>query len=410
MDKSLTKAFFEGNRAKLLKASGSNLLIVTANGLLQKSSDEAFPFVQDPSFWYLTGINEPDLILVKTNDEEFIVIPKYYVRRQSVIKELDTDNIVKVSGIKHIYDHKLGWQKIEQLLRINQEYATITPNPVLLKFHGIYTNPARRHLTSTIKRLKPEIKVHDLKKQLAILRMQKQPVEIKLIKRAVDITTETLKEVLNESNLMKYKDTSQIEQDILAGFKSRGAAGHAFEPVVASGANTALIHSDSLAQPLKPGELIVCDVGSMYSFYKADITRTVIYGQPTARQQQVYEAVRFVQSEAYKMIKPNMVYIDYERRVTELIGEQLIKLGLIKNPSKKTISKYYMTYCSHSLGLDTHDSADYSQKLPSNMVMVVEPGIYIKEEGIGVRIEDVVQITNDGYKILSSSLPIGLKI
>ncbi len=409
MAKTLNKEFFKGNRDKLYSSLTSSVLVITANGLLRKSSDENYPFSQDPSFWYLTGINEPDLILVKTKAEEFIIVPKFFIKRQAVIEPLDKESLTAISGISQILDEKTGWQKLDNILKTCQNYASLSPNPVLLKYHGIYSNPARRKLVTKIKRYHPKLKIEDVRKLVSRQRMIKQPLEIALIKQAVNITTDTLKEVLDKNNIKKYNNTAQIEADILNGFKSRGGSGHAFEPVLASGQNSAFIHYSKF-QSLKPGDLIVCDVGSTYSFYKADITRTIIYGQQSARQEAVYEAVRYVQAEAYKLIKADMDHKEYEDSVTKLIGDQLIKLGLIKKPDKKSIRQYYMTYCSHSLGLDAHDSADYSVKLPENMVMTVEPGIYIKAEGIGVRLEDVVQITKSGPKILSSNLPTRLNL
>ncbi|MEI9914046.1 MAG: Xaa-Pro peptidase family protein [Candidatus Saccharibacteria bacterium] len=410
MDKSLTSQFFKANRDKLFSSLGSKVLIVTANAVLQKSSDEAYDFNQDPSFWYLTGTLEADLILVKTEYEEFIVVPNIYVSRQSVIEPLDETKLKSISGVGQVLYEREGWAKIKTILAKSSSYATLSPNSVLLKHHGMYTNPARRQLVSRIRRMYPKLAIEDVRANVARLRMAKQPVEIKLIQKAIDITTATLNEVLAYNNLSKYKNTSEIEEDILDGFISRGADGHAFGPIVSSGPHTAYIHYQKLNEPLKSGDLIVCDVGSIYSLYKADITRTVIYGKPSARQQAVYDAVKRVQAEAYKMIKPGMDFKTYEDRVTELNGEELRKLGLIKKLDRKSIRKYYMTYCTHSLGLDTHDGADYSTPLPENMIMTVEPGIYIKEEGIGVRIEDDIQITKDGCKILSSSLPLGLKL
>lgn len=410
MDQSLDSQFFKGNRDKLLNGLKSQVLICTANGLLQSASDEAQPFTQDPNFWYLTGLSEPDLILVKSKEEEFIIVPKFYIRRQSVTEPLNKEGLKKTSGIDQILDESEGWLKIKNTLANQKQYATFVPLPILMKRHGLYSNPSRRQLVLKIKRISPKASIEDARKQIARQRMVKQPVEIKLIQKAIDITDDTLKEVLARDNLAKYTDTGQIERDILSGFISKGAAGHAFDPVVASGGNAALIHFPKLFQPLKEGELVVCDVGSNYSFYKADITRTVAYGQPTPRQMAVYQAVKDVQSEAFKLIKAGMDYLDYENKVTNLVGEQLIKLGLIKKLNKKAIRKYYMTYCSHSLGLSAHDSADFSIKLPKDVIMTVEPGIYIQEENIGVRIEDVVQITESGCKILSSSLPTRLNI
>jgi Xaa-Pro aminopeptidase len=217
-----------------------------------------------------------------------------------------------------------------------------------------------------------------------------------------------LSEVLY-AQLDKYKNAEELERDIIGGFLKGGGAGYSFDPVVAAGKNAAIIHYDQVSQPLTHGDLIVVDVGCQYSLYGSDIARTVSYGQASARQRAVSEAVSYVQKEAFKLIKPGMIHKDYEKQVEIMVGEQLKQLGVIKSISRKAVRKHYPHYCSHSLGLDTHDSADYSQPLPENMVMTVEPGIYLPQEGIGVRIEDVVRITKDGVEIMSRSLPSGLK-
>jgi Xaa-Pro aminopeptidase len=410
MDSSLTSEFFKGNRDKLFKALKVDAVVISANGLLQKNADEPMPFRQDSNFWYLSGINEADLILVITKTEEYIILPTFALHRQKVTKPIDEKQIAKISGITQIVDEKTGWKKLIAAVPKKPKIAINTPNPVLLKFHGIYSNPARRRLQSSLKGRFPSVTLVDARRQLAAQRMLKQPVEIKLIQKALDITTDTLKDVLSGDLTKKYKIAGEIEQAIHLGFLSRGGEGHAFDPVVAAGENATHIHFPDLSQPLKINELIVCDVGSTYSFYCADITRTVSYGEPTARQLEVYEAVKFVQSEVFKIIRPGIIHKDYEKQVENMVGEQLKKLGLITSINRKSVRKYYNHYCSHSLGIDTHDSADYSLPLPENMVMAVEPGIYIPEEGIGVRIEDIVRITKDGCEIMSSDLPTRLKL
>ncbi|HEY1645493.1 MAG TPA: Xaa-Pro peptidase family protein [Candidatus Saccharimonadales bacterium] len=410
MDKSLTKAFFKANRDRLFKNLSADILIITANGLLQKTADQAFPFRQDSNFWYLTGLSEPDLILVKTSREEFIIIPDFYVKRQSILSSTDNKRLSDISGVEQILNEKEGWQKVKDLTGNNSKIATLLPNPVLLKHYGIYSSPVRRQLTSRLKRLYPRNQMIDARTALAAMRMVKQPVEIGIIQRAIDMTSETLVEVLNSKRLAGYRDTGQIEKDILAGFITRGADGHGFDPIVAAGANAAMIHYSKLSEPLNPNELIVCDVGAVYSFYSADITRTVSYGQPSSRQQAVYEAVKHVQAEAFKLIKPGIKLKEYEKQVEGLVGQQLKALGLITKLDSRSIRQYYPHACSHSLGIDTHDSADYSLALPENMVMTVEPGIYIPEEGIGVRIEDVIRLTKNSYELMSSKLPVSLNL
>lgn len=407
VEKGLTSSFFKANRDKLLANLKADCLVITASGLMQKSADQSFPFRQDSNFFYLTGINEADLILVKTKKEEFLIVPDNYMAKINFAVSTDNVQIAKTSGIKEVLNQRTGWQRLVSIVSGQTTLAVAMPSPIRLKHYSMYVNPARRKLYLKLKRKFKSTTFIDARTELARQRMIKQPIEIKLIEKATDITVDTLKEVLASSNLSRYTHTEEIAEDILNGFKAKGGSGHAFDPVVAAGRNAATIHYESF-EKLRPGELILADVGSEYSFYCSDISRTVSFGKSTPRQKAVYDAVYEVQSEVFKMIKPGLDFKTYEQHVTSLIGQKLKELELIDSPSSKEIRKFYPHACSHSVGLDPHDSADYSKPMAENMVITVEPGIYIKNENIGVRLEDVVLITKDGAKVLSSRLPTSL--
>lgn len=400
----ILSSFFKGNRDKLFSSLKADFLILTASGLLQRSADQSYPFRQDSNFWYLTGLNEPDLIFFKSSHTEFLIVPESYMAKLNFEEGINREELTKISGIKEILGHRDGWDKIATLIHKKTTLAAVMPSPPRLKHYSMYVNPARRQLYLTLKRKFPEAKIIDARLELAKQRVIKQPIEISLIQKATDITIDTLKEVLDPENLNKYKNTKDIADDILQGFYKRGANGHAFDPVIAAGQNAATIHYSKYGK-LKAGELIVCDVGAEYSSYCSDITRTVSYGKPNARQREVHAAVKRVQSEAFEMIKPGLDFKTYEKNIEQLIGRELKRLKLIDRLTSKQIRQYYPHACSHSLGLDAHDSADYSQKMTENMVITVEPGIYISDEHIGVRIEDDVLITKAGNKVLSSRLP-----
>lgn len=410
MDKSFTSDFFISNRRQLLSETKAVLIVITANGLVQKSGDTAYPFKQDTNFWYLCGVNEPDVVLVLSQTEEYLIVPKLNAMRQVFDGAINESEIAQTSGISQLLDEKAGWQKLKDLLERNNQVGTLMPNPSRIKHYDFYAQPARRHLVDKLKRLKAGLTFEDLRPTLARARMVKQPIEIAAIKKAIAITNDTLAEVLASSRLKGFQYAYQLEAAITEGFRSRGAQGHGFEPIVASGKSATVIHYLKNDQPLKDGQLIVIDVGSGYSFYSADITRTVSYSEPSSRQVDVFNAVKQVQTQAIALIKPGLNTKAFEKQVEKLIGQQLIKLGLIKTLDHKAIRHYYPHACSHSLGLDLHDTADYSRPLPLNMVMTVEPGIYIPEESIGVRIEDDVLITKGGCQVLSSSLPTSLRL
>lgn len=407
-NQSIPTSFFKNNRARLFNSLDVDVLIITANGLVQKSADQAFPFRQDSNFYYLTGIDEPDLVLVITAEEEFIITSDFFTKNQSITGYFDTRYFSQISGIANFKDEREGWRSVNRALQANHNIATLMPGPTKLPHHGIYTNPARRQLLAKIRRHLDGAKITDARKQLATLRMIKQPIELSLIQQSIDITSDTLKDVLSRRKLSRYKDTFDINQAILSGFLDRGGSGHVFDPIIAVGKDAVAIHYPKLGRPLKKGQLLLCDVGSGYGHYGADITRTVSIGQPSSRQVAVFNAVKYVQTEAMKLLKPDVDMKDYEHRIEELIGERLKDLELISSITTKSVRQYYTHACSHSLGLDTHDVADYTQPVREGMVMTVEPGIYIPEEGIGVRLEDVVYITNYGCQLMSKNLPISL--
>jgi Xaa-Pro aminopeptidase len=231
--------------------------------------------------------------------------------------------------------------------------------------------------------------------------MIKQPEEISAIQSAIDITAASLENAFKS----KYQYEYELEAEITAGFRRRGATGHAFAPIVAAGKRTCTLHNVANNAAIGKGELVVADVGADVEHYAADITRTVSFDEPSKRQQAVYDAVLEAQAFAFSLLKPGMSFQDYRDQTDNFIGEKQRKLGLIKTINDENIRKYYPHSASHFLGLNVHDVGDYSQPLQAGSVITVEPGIYIPEEAIGVRIEDDVLITEKGIKILSDKLP-----
>ena len=191
-------------------------------------------------------------------------------------------------------------------------------------------------------------------------------------------------------------------RDLHIGYLQKGASGHAFEPIVASGNNACTIHYVKNDSTIAKNFPLLVDTGAEFMNYAADISRTYLPANAPTRQKERYLAVREVADFARSIMKPGMLMRDIEQQVEKRMGEVLIELGLIKINETKEVRKYYPHAVSHHLGLDVHDLADYSVPLAENMVITVEPGIYIKQEGIGIRIEDDVLITNTGNKLLSA--------
>lgn len=399
--------FFSGNRERLRQLfTGTAPIVLTAHGLLQKTADEAFPFRQDSSFWYLTGINEPDVVLVMDKGREYLIIPDRGDWMETAEGALDLAELSRRSGIGTILNQKEGWKQLTARVKKVQHVATLSAPSAYLEVYGMYTNPARAMLIKRLKETNSELELLDLRQHLMRMRMIKQSAEIEAIRQAVDVTVETLKSVCKPQRLSKYAYEYEVEADITQGFRKRGAQGHAFSPVVLGGARACVLHMQAGTTPLASDELLLMDVGARTHFYSADIARTVsLNGKPSRRQLAIWQAVCDAQDFAFSLLKPKVMLNEYEKQIEHFMGEKLRELGLIKSIDSDAVRQYFPHRTSHFLGIDAHDAGDYERPLELGAVLVAEPGIYIPDEGIGVRIEDVVLITAEGNEVLSGKLP-----
>lgn len=398
-----TADFYAANRKRLRSLfQGTAPIVITASAELQKGIDESF-FRQDGNFRYLTGLTDAELVLVLDKEREYLILPEQSQYQLDFHGQLNADVYIKASGIQTIYDAKTGWKKLGSRLKKVKHVATLAPPPEYIDVYGFYTNPARAKLVEQMKTYNEGLELLDLRQHFAVMRMVKQPEELEAIKQAIDITVKTLKSV--KRKLPKYTHEYQVEADISHGFRWAGSDGHAFDPIVAGGGNAAIVHHMHNDSPLDPKDLLLMDVGAQVEGYAADISRTYsLSGNPTKRQRQVYDAVLEVQQFAMQNLKPGVTIRDNEKLVEQFMGEKLRSLGLIKNVERDEIRRFFSHATSHHLGIDVHDIADYDRPLEPGMVLTVEPGIYILEEGIGVRLEDDVLITADGFELLTGKL------
>lgn len=400
----LDAAFFAGNRQRLRELfTGTAPIVITANGLLQRSGDVTFPYRQDSNFWYLTGIDEPDVVLVMDKGKEYLIIPKRDEHRVAFDGQIETDNLTAISGIDTVLSADVGWKQLETRLQRVKHIATLAANPAFVEAHGFYSNPARARLIKKIKSFNADIELLDLRMHVARMRMIKQPAELAAIQQAIDITVDTLQK-FKKKRAGTFAHEYEVEAFITAGFKQQNYD-HAYQPIIASGQNACTLHYVQNSGQLVPNELVLLDVGAEVNRYAADITRTYSVDTPSKRQQQVYDAVLAVQDYALDLLKPGVMLREYEQSVAQFMGEKLRELGLIKSIESDAIRHYYPHSTSHFLGLDVHDVADYELPLEPGMVLTVEPGIYIPEENIGIRIEDNVVIEESGVRVLSTKLP-----
>ena len=406
MNSNFSAEFFRANRQTLRKLHTNDYpIVITANGLLQRGADSPYAFRQDANFWYVTGVSEPDFVLVIEESSDYLILPERTDAQNMFDGELSADEVQKTSGVEAVLDNTAGWNRLKKVLQSNKYVATIAAPPAYVKAYGMYTNPARASLMSRLQAIAPDIKITDISPQFVRMRMVKQPQEVSAIQQAITITKESLEHAITVNKRSEYTYEYEIEANITRGFRMRGSLGHAFDPIVASGRNATTIHYVANNGKLSANSLVVIDIGAEYDQYAADITRTIALGEPTERQQQVYAAVLKVQQHAYDLLKPGVLLRDYEKQVEQYMAEVLQDLGLIQGSESKQVRMYYPHAASHHLGLNVHDVADYEVPLEENMIITVEPGIYIPEEDLGVRIEDDVRITKEGIEVLSSALP-----
>ncbi len=399
--------FFAGNRERLRQLfTGTAPIVMTANGLLQQATSEPYRFRQDGNFWYLTGINEPDIILVMDKGREYLIVPGREATREAFDGAIAFDEVTRRSGITEILNEKEGWKQLGARVKKVRHIATLAANPPYLEGLGMYSNPARATLIKKLKDMNGDLELLDLRQHVSRLRMVKQPAEMEALQTAINVTLDTLKEVTRPASLAKYAYEYEVEADITRGFRRRGSDGHAFWPIVAGGGRACTLHNINNNAPLSSDELLTIDVGASSGHYSADITRTIaLNDRPSRRQQAVHEAVQAAQDYAYSLLKPGVHMGDYEKQMEHFMGEKLRELGLIKSIDHEQVRRFFPHATSHFLGIDVHDAGDYDHPLEPGVVITVEPGIYIPEEEIGVRIEDDVLITEDGIEILSQKLP-----
>jgi len=394
--------FFAGNRQKLRTLfAGTAPIVLTANGLLQSSSDSTYPLRQDRHFWYLTGVDEADAILVMDKTKEYLILSEEHDHRMRFDSAKPVEEIAKTSGIAEVLDNKTGWQRLNSRVKKVKHIATVAASPAYVPFYGFYANPARATLIEKIKSTNPAIELLDLKQQLIQMRIVKQAVELEAISSAIAVTEQTLKTFVKKSWQLGINER-EMENELYYQFRKHGARSLAFDSVVAIGANTAVIHHMPDSTILSKSSLLLLDVGAEVDHYASDLSRLYIVGKPSRRVQQVYTAVSEALEQALSMLKPGVIHQQFEKDMEQVVGEKLRELGLIKTIDRKSVRKYFPTYTSHQLGLDAHDTPDYDRPLLTDMVLAVEPGIYIPEEGIGMRIEENVRITKDGIELMST--------
>ena len=406
---------FINNRNLLsAKLEENSIAIFNANDIMPTNSDGTMPFKQNSDLFWLSGVDQEESVLaiVKNNNqvEEMLFLKE--TNEHIAIWEgakLDKELAQKNSGVEKIY-----WlNQMDEVLNINIEKA----NKVYLNknIHSRSTSEVETRddrFRKTLTKRHPKKEIVEVAPIMHELRFIKSEIEIELMKHACDITEKGLRRILPiiKPGIMEY----QIEAELMHEFLSNRSAGFAYQPIIGSGVDSCVLHYIDNNKMCKDGDVLLMDFGAEYAKYASDLTRTVpVNGRFSERQKNVYNAVHRVMKEATNMLRPGTDHKKMQQEVIKIMEEELINLGLfdkedVKNqdPTKPMYKKYFMHGTSHSLGLDVHDVGDTSTPMQPGMVFTCEPGIYIREEGIGIRLENDVLVTSGDPNDLMKNIPI----
>lgn len=400
--KTLDASFFTHNRERVMEKLQGGLLVVPAYTQMQRGNDAAFKFEQEANFWYLTGIEYSDwwVIIDAKRARSWLVAPAVDDVHALFDGSLSSEQAAQISGISEVLDRRAGEDFLKQAARSHQLVYTVDL-PSHHDHFGFSMNPAVKEMRERLSRI--FVSVEDFRSKLSELRSIKQPAEIVAIQSAIDLTIQGFQNV--HANLNTYKYEYQIEAEFNHLFRNTGAAGHAYDPIIACGANACTLHYSQNNDQIKKSTLLLMDVGARHGGYAADITRTYATSKPTKRQQVVHAAVAAAHTEIIALLKPGLLVEEYQSNVDIIMKNSLIELGLMTDMNDDdNYRRYFPHAISHGLGVDVHDSLGRPRLLQAGMVLTVEPGIYIPEEKIGVRIEDDILITAAGHRNLSGKL------
>jgi Xaa-Pro aminopeptidase len=415
--KSIDNSLFTLNRKNFLeRIKGNSLAIFHSNDEFPRSGDQTFIFKQNADFFYLTGIDQEQSILIL-----YPQCPNPLYKEVLFLRQTN-EHIAVWEGHKYTKEEARVASGIENIQWLT-EYDTIL-HSIINYADNIYinTNENDRYSYSVpyrdvrmYEQLRQKYPLHKYERSAVILRelrAVKSDVEVQLTKKACEITRDAFVRVLKfvKPGITEY----EIEAEITHEFLRQRATGHAYNPIIASGRNANVLHYTDNNQVCKDGDVALFDFGAEYANYNADMTRSIpVNGRFTKRQRHVYDAVLHVMKSAIDMIKAGTLLTEYQEEVGKIMTSELIGLKLLdkhdveKQDSKMPLyKKYFMHGTSHHLGLDVHDFASRYNPFQVGNILTCEPGIYIQEEGLGIRLENDILITKDGNVDLMADIPL----
>jgi Xaa-Pro aminopeptidase len=413
----INSKLYEHNRERFIKKMKPNSVAVfPASPVFPKSADGVYAYRPDADILWLSGIVQEKTIVVLYPDnpdknlrEVLVLLRPNEMLEKWVGHKLRKDEGTALSGIKTV-----KWlDEFDVMLQVMMNTAD-----------AVYLNTNEHNRLDTelprtdlmfVQEVMKKYPIHHYERAARImkdLRCVKTKEEVEVLKEAIDITAKALDRVLKfvKPGVMEY----EIEAEITHEFLRNRATGHAYGAIIASGDRARTLHYEENNAECKDGELLLMDFGAEYGNYNADLTRTIpVSGKFTKRQKEVYNACLAVHDHAKKILKPGLLFPDYVKSVNEEMEKQLLKIGLIteddvkkQDPDNPAFRKYFYHGVTHFLGIAVHDVGSYTDEVKEGMVFTVEPGIYIEEEKMGIRIENNIWITKNGNKDLFKDIPI----
>ncbi|MBN8781605.1 MAG: X-Pro aminopeptidase [Sphingobacteriales bacterium SCN 48-20] len=413
----LNPELFVRNRKRFIdKMSPNSIAVIIGNDEVPSNGDAIYRFKQNSDLYWLSGVTQEDSLVVLFPDnpdpryrEVLVLVRPNELKEKWDGKRLRAAEATALSGIKTIV-----W--LDSFDALLQTWIHLADTIYL----DTNENDRKGSLVQTrdyrfVAEMKTRYPLHRYERAARLfreLREIKTPLEVEVLQQAIDITDKTFRHLLKtiRPGIMEY----EIEAEIISSFLRQRATGEAYGSIVASGDNARILHYVSNNQECKDGELILMDFGAEYGGYCADLTRTVpVNGKFTARQKTVYNACLHLHNYAKSLLKPGITILDYTDKVGEEATKQFIKIGLLskadvknEDADNRAYRKYLYHGISHHLGIDVHDLGTRTSPIKAGMVFTVEPGIYIEEEQMGIRIENNLWITKSGNKDLMKNIPI----
>ncbi len=412
----INPALFVSNRARLCQLlKPHSIAIFNANDIMPTNADGTMGFQQNSDLFYLTGIDQEEtMLLLFPNNPD----PKHreilFIRETSELIAIwegykyTKEHAREASGIQTIY-WSSQFEQVLTTLVFEAEQVYLNTNEHIRNASEVQTRDAK-----FIHWFKEKYPLHQLQRVAPLMhqiRVIKHSLEIEQLQEAIRITEAGFRRVLSftKPGVTEY----EIEAELLHEFVRNRSKGFAYQPIIASGANACVLHYIENSRACNDGDLLLLDVAAEYANYNADLTRTIpVNGRFTARQRQVYDAVKRAFEFAKSIMQVGVLWSEYQHEVELFIEAELIGLGLFdktdvknQNPDYPMFKRYFMHGTSHHLGLDVHDVWNRYRRFEAGMVFTIEPGIYIREEGLGVRLENNILITETGNTDLMASIP-----